>query len=95
MSIVRSIERKLTEALAPARLTVTDESHRHEGHAGARPGGETHFHVEVVSAAFAGRSRIERHRMVTALLGDEFAGRLHALSLITRTPEEDAAAASR
>lgn len=82
------IRRKLTDALAPARLEVNDESHRHAGHAGARPEGETHFDVTVVSAAFEGKSRVERQRMVYALLADELAERVHALALTTKTPAE-------
>ncbi len=89
MSVAETIERKLTEALAPARLRVIDDSHRHAGHVGARPEGETHFRVEIVSTAFAGKTRIERHRLVNAVLADELADRVHALQLSTRTPDED------
>ncbi len=88
MRIRHAIERKLTEALAPTRLDIDDESHRHAGHSGARPGGDSHFHVRIVSAAFEGKSRIERQRMVNAVLADEFAAGLHALSLVTLTPTE-------
>jgi BolA protein len=66
------ITEKLTAAFAPERLDVLDESHRHAGHAGARPGGETHYSVYIVSQAFRGKSRIERHRMVNATLTSEF-----------------------
>lgn len=88
MQVRAAIERKLTAALAPTRLDVVDDSGRHVGHAGHKPGGETHFRIEVVSAAFAGKSRVERHRMVNALLADELAGPVHALQLATLTPEE-------
>jgi BolA protein len=88
MRIRHVIERKLTEALAPTRLDIDDESHRHAGHPGARPGGDSHFRVRIVSAAFEGKSRIERQRMVNAVLADEFAAGLHALSLVTLTPAE-------
>ena len=88
MEYADRIRRKLTEALAPERLDVVDESGRHAGHAGARPEGETHFHVTVVSAAFAGRSRIDRQRMVYGLLAEEMAERIHALGLTTLTPNE-------
>ncbi len=88
MEYADRIRRKLTEALAPERLDVVDESGRHAGHAGARPEGETHFHVTVVSAAFAGRSRIDRQRMVYGLLAEEMAERIHALGLTTLTPDE-------
>ena len=89
MGVAAAIESKLTAALSPSRMTVVDESHRHAGHAGARPEGESHFRVEIVSAAFAGRSRVDRQRMVYAALAEEFAAGLHALALTTRTPEED------
>ncbi|MBR1217134.1 BolA family transcriptional regulator [Bradyrhizobium sp. U87765 SZCCT0131] len=81
-----TITRKLTEAFAPAHLDIRDESHLHEGHAGHRPGGETHFRVHIVSTAFSGKSRIERHRMVNTLLADELAGQVHALAIKADTP---------
>ena len=82
------IAETLTDGLAPTALTVLDESHLHAGHSGARPEGETHFKVDVVSAAFEGKGRVERHRMVNALLADAFAQGLHALALSARTPAE-------
>jgi BolA protein len=88
MTVKAAIERKLTDALAPQTLVVDDQSHRHVGHAGHRPGGETHFSVEVVSAAFAGKSRVERHRMVNGLLAEELAASVHALALVTKAPGE-------
>ncbi|MBF0326645.1 MAG: BolA family transcriptional regulator [Alphaproteobacteria bacterium] len=88
MTVKASIERKLTEGLSPEILVVVDESNRHVGHAGHKPGGETHFNVQVVSAAFAGKSRIERHRLVNSLLADELAGPVHALALVTKAPGE-------
>jgi len=86
------IERKLTEALAPERLTIEDDSHRHAGHAGAHPdgGAETHFNVEVISQSFDGQSRVARQRHVYSLLADELKERVHALSLVTLTPNEAA-----
>ncbi len=84
------IRSKLSTALAPVRLEVIDESHHHKGHAGHHPEGESHFRVEVVSAAFAGKSRVERHRIVNGLLAEELAGRVHALAISARTPEEAA-----
>ena len=87
-TVAESMRRKLTEALAPTRLAIIDQSHRHAGHAGARPEGETHFLIEIVSPAFAGLSRIERQRLVHQVLAAELAGRVHALSLATSTPEE-------
>jgi BolA protein len=82
------IAEKLTEAFAPERLEVLDESHRHAGHAGARPGGETHYNVYIVSQAFRGKSRIERHRMINATLMSELQGGIHALAIRAATPEE-------
>lgn len=84
------IEALLRAALAPARLEVVDESQRHAGHAGARPGGETHYHVTVVAERFRGLSRVARQRLIYAALADELAAGLHALALSARTPEEDA-----
>ena len=81
----------LEQQFAPILLRVDDESARHAGHAGAAPGGETHYNVLIVSEAFRGESRIARSRRVHAALGDEFAGGLHALVLTLRTPEEHAA----
>ena len=88
-TVQHTITNKLREAFAPESLDVTDESHLHEGHAGHRPGGETHFRVEIVSAAFEGQSRVARQRLIYAALKDEFAAGLHALALTTLTPEED------
>lgn len=87
-TVAETMRRKLTEALAPTHLVIIDESHRHAGHAGARPEGETHFRIEIVSEKFAGLSRIERQRLVHQLLASELAGRVHALSLATQTPEQ-------
>ncbi|MGX1308640.1 BolA protein [Amorphus suaedae] len=83
-----TIETKLTAALQPSEIEIVDESHLHAGHSGWREGGETHFRVRVVSEAFAGKSRVERHRMVNALLADELAGGVHALALKTLAPGE-------
>jgi len=91
MQVRRAIEEKLRAAFSPARLAVIDESHRHAGHAGARPEGETHFAVEIVSASFADQSRLARQRAVYAALAQEMQVRVHALALVTLTPEEDAA----
>lgn len=90
LQIRTSMETKLRTALAPARLDIIDESHRHAGHGGADPRGESHFRIEIVSAAFAGKNRVARQRMVYELLAQELAERVHALSLSTLTPEEDA-----
>jgi len=88
MLVKTVIAEKLNAAFAPDRLDVVDESHQHEGHAGARPGGETHFDVRIVSEKFQGLTRVERQRRVYAALEAEFRGGLHALSLSTLTPAE-------
>jgi BolA protein len=85
------LESKLRDAFAPTTVQVVDDSARHEGHAGARPGGETHYSVLLVAEAFRGMSRVARSRAVHAALADEFAGGMHALALNLRTPEEEAA----
>jgi len=81
----------IAAALGPVRLEVHDDSAQHGGHAGAAPGGETHYSVLVVSDRFTGESRVARHRMVNAALDGEFAQGLHALALTLRTPDEQAA----
>jgi BolA protein len=88
MSTKDTIINKLREAFSPESLDVADESHLHEGHAGHRPGGETHFRVYIVSPAFEGKSRIERHRMINSVLTAELAGSVHALALKAQTPGE-------
>src|ERR1700694_534770 len=88
MSTKDRITNKLREAFAPESLDVSDESHLHEGHAGHRPGGETHFRVYIVSRAFEGKTRIERHRMINAALSAELAGSVHALALYAPAPGE-------
>ena len=88
MQVKQTITDKLTKAFAPQSLDVVDESHRHEGHAGHRPGGETHFRVNIVSEAFRGKSRIDRHRMVNETLSGELAGGVHALAIHARAPGE-------
>ena len=82
------IEKKLTEALAPDSVKVVDESHQHEGHAGHRPGGQTHFRVYIVSIAFAGKTRVDRLRLVNAILSDELKGGVHARAPHTQAPGE-------
>jgi BolA family transcriptional regulator, general stress-responsive regulator len=84
------ITEKLTGAFTPASLRVVDESHQHEGHTGHRAGGQTHFRVYIVSEAFRGKTRIERHRMVNATLATELAGGVHALAIHANAPEESA-----
>jgi len=89
VSVAETIRNKLTDRFAPARLVILDESHRHAGHAGARPEGETHFAVTIVASAFAGLNRVARQRLVYETLADELATRVHALSLTTLATEED------
>lgn len=91
MQVKTRITEKLSAALAPQSLDVEDESHRHEGHSGHRPGGETHFRVHIVSEAFRGKSRIERHRMINQILSAELAGGVHALAIHANAPGEPGA----
>jgi len=88
MSMKDTIQARLEAALSPQQLDVRDDSYLHAGHAGARPGGESHFTVEIVADAFAGRSRVERHRLVNEALSHELAGRIHALVIRARAPGE-------
>jgi BolA protein len=88
MGVQDVITRKLTEAFRPESLRVVDESHQHQGHAGHRPGGETHFRVYIVAQAFAGKSRLERHRLINGALAAELAGGVHALAIHATTPDE-------
>jgi len=89
MRVAEAVKTKLTKRFAPERLKIEDESHRHAGHAGSRPEGETHFRVEVVSKLFAGLGRVARQRLVYEALAEEIKGGIHALSIATLTPEED------
>ena len=82
------ISKKLTEAFAPESLRVEDESHLHAGHAGAREGGQTHYRVYIVSGAFKGKSRVERHRMINTALAEELKGSVHALAIRASAPNE-------
>ena len=81
MTVADRIRQKLTEAFRPDALEVVDESHLHKGHAGARPGGESHFRVRITAAAFAGVGRVAAHRMIYDALGEEIAGGVHALAI--------------
>ena len=88
MALKGWIAERLTEELSPTRLVVEDESDQHRGHSGWRDGGETHFRLDIVSEAFAGKNRVERHRLVNSLLGEAFARGLHALAISARAPGE-------
>ena len=85
------ITQKLTAAFAPTRLDVVDESHQHVGHAGHRPGGETHYGLYIVSEAFRGKTRLERHRMINETLSGELQGGVHALAIHASAPGEGGA----
>ena len=89
MGVADTIRAKLTQRFTPIRLEIKDESHRHAGHEGARPEGETHFSITIVSAAFSGESRVARQRLVYQTLAEELATRVDALSLTTLAPDED------
>ncbi len=88
MSMQERIRTQLSAALAPAALIITDKSAQHAGHVGARAGGETHFRVDLVAPAFAGKSRVQRHRMVYEALRAEIADGVHALAVHARAPDE-------
>jgi BolA family transcriptional regulator, general stress-responsive regulator len=88
MSLKDLITATLRERLDPTRLVVEDESQQHFGHAGWREGGETHFRIDVVSPAFEGKSRVERHRIVNAALAGAFERGLHALAIQAKAPGE-------
>ncbi len=88
MKVAEQIHQILTENLKPLEIQVVDESHLHAGHAGARPEGETHFAVRVVSEAFRGKTRIECHRMINEHLANLLHNRVHALRIKTFTPED-------
>ena len=86
--VKHAITNKLREAFSPESLDVVDESYLHEGHAGHRPGGETHFSIYIVSDAFEGKSRVERHRMINNALAEELTGPVHALAIKAQAPGE-------
>jgi BolA protein len=88
MRVEDEITRKLKQAFAPVALEVVNDSHRHAGHAGSPGTGESHFTVKVVSGAFEGKSRVERHRMVNHVLAEELKGPVHALAVTALTPDE-------
>ena len=89
MRIADLITRKLTAAFAPESLRVLEESHEHAAHAGHRPGGESHFRLYIVSEAFRGKGRLERHRMINAALATELGGGVHALAIHAAAPGEE------
>ena len=80
--------RRLNSALSPSRIDLIDDSENHRGHGGYNPAGESHFTLRIESAAFAGKSRVERQRMIHAALGDLLHERVHALSIRATAPGE-------
>lgn len=84
----KTLEAKLRAAFAPTSLEVIDESAQHQGHAGARPDGESHFRVRIVSAVFKGKSRVEQHRMINQVLALELRERVHALAIEAAAPKD-------
>ena len=88
MLVKDDITRKLQDAFAPDSVEVIDEFDQHHGHAGHRPGGQTHFRVYIVSKAFVGKSRLDRHRMINQALAANLAGGVHALAIHADAPGE-------
>lgn len=86
--VAAEIEKRLRASLSPERLAVIDDSAKHRGHAGHDPRGESHFTVEVVSSAFSGQNRVQRHRLVNQALAPLLAERVHALAIVARTLDE-------
>ena len=81
MNVKDRMTEKLAQAFAPTFLEVTDDSHQHAGHSGARPGGQTHFTVRIISPAFAGQTRVQQHRAINAVLAEDLASGVHALAI--------------
>ncbi len=88
MSVEETMKAKLEQAFAPVSLSIVNDSARHAGHGGDDGSGESHFSLDIESAAFAGKNRVERHRMVNDVLAEELAGRIHALAVKARAPGE-------
>ena len=80
--------RRLSSSLEPTRLELVDDSEQHRGHGGYNPAGESHFTLRIESSAFAGKSRVERQRMIYGALGDLMRERVHALSIRATAPGE-------
>ena len=87
-SVAAEMLRRLNSSLAPTNIDLTDDSEQHRGHGGYNPAGESHFSLRIESAAFAGKSRVERQRMIYAALGDLMRERVHALSIRASAPGE-------
>ena len=91
MSVALRMRRKLEAAFQPLKLEIVDESARHAGHAGARPGGESHFRLILVAAAFAGQPLVARQRRVNEVLAEELRDSVHALAMTVLAPGEPGA----
>lgn len=89
LGVASRMEKLLVEAFEPSFLSILDESARHAGHSGAREGGESHYRIEIVSKKFAGKSRVEQHRMVYEVIKPLIDEGLHAVALSTEAPSED------
>ena len=89
MSVAAEMRRRLEAALAPEQLELIDDSAAHAGHAGAAPGGNTHWRLTVVSSRFSGKPTVARHRLVYQALGDLMQNPIHALSITARAPGEN------
>ena len=87
-NVAQKITEKITKALEPTQISVEDESHLHAGHAGARPEGETHFRLNVVSARFTDLPLVKRHRLINEALAEELQGPIHALAIKAISPDE-------
>ena len=87
-AVADTIAAKLNRAFSPTRLEVVDDSHRHQGHAGHREGGESHFNLLIEAQAFAGKARVARQRLIFQALAEEMAGPVHALSIVAKAPGE-------
>ncbi len=88
MTVKETIHSKLESSINPEMLEVIDESHKHAGHVGARPEGETHFHINMTASALNGKNRVARQRLVYKVLADELAGPVHALSLTLKGTDD-------
>lgn len=88
MTVAETMRKKLEAAFSPLTIDVVDESHKHAGHVEARPEGETHFQITLISSAFDGLGRVQRHRLVHDVLAEELRGPVHALALSLRAPGE-------
>lgn len=86
--VAAEIDARLRAALSPERLAVIDDSAKHRGHAGHDARGESHFTVEILAAVFAGKTRVQRHRLINQALADLLANRVHALAIVAKAPGE-------